>query len=307
MRWLRFPWLRRQHARWRSLPPNMRGVVWAVLSGFMFSFMSLFIKTLSGSMNPLEIAWLRALFGLLLVLPFLPRYGRSAMRTRRLGSHFLRSCLASASTMLGFYSVALLPLATATALSFVRPLFMVPLAIVFLKEVVRLRRWIATIVGFGGVIVVMRPDAGIEFAAIFGLSSAFAAALSQIMTKRLTATEPVPEMMFFNAVFTTLITAGPALFVWETPTLHQLFLAAVIAATGSVGQLWLIWSLAEGEATLTGPMEYLRILFAAGFGFFVFGEVPTVWTGVGVLIIVASTLYIAWREAQLRSQRQAPR
>ena len=293
----------RHRARWRNLSPNMRGVVWALASGFMFSLMSLLIKLLANDLHPLQITWFRAVFGLITLLPFMGHYGRSAMRTKRLGSHLIRATLGASSMMLGFYAVAYLPLATATALSFARPLFMVPLAIVFLKEIVRLRRWIATIVGFTGVIVMMRPDAGLEFAAIFGVASALAAALSQVMTKQLAATEPVPEMMFFQAVFTSLITLGPALFVWQTPTWEQFGLIAVMGVVGSIGQLWLIWSLSEGEATLTGPMEYVRIIFAAGFGFLIFNEIPTVWTGIGALIIVGSTVYIAWREAVLGNKR----
>lgn len=294
------------HARWRRLSPNMRGVAWALASGFMFSLMSLFIKLLSGAMDPLQVAWFRAVFGLITLLPFMLRFGRSATRTKRLGSHLIRSVFGATSMMLGFYAVAHLPLATATALSFTRPLFMVPLAIVFLKEVVRLRRWIATILGFAGVIVMLRPDTGIELAALFSVASALAAALSQLWTKRLTATEPVAEMMFFHAVFTTLITLGPAVYVWQTPTWGQFGMIAVMGVVGSIGQVWLIWSLAEGEATLTGPMEYVRIIFAAGIGFLVFAEVPSVWTGLGALIIVGSTVYIAWREAVLGKQRPPP-
>jgi drug/metabolite transporter (DMT)-like permease len=126
------------------------------------------------------------------------------------------------------------------------------------------------------------------------------------MTKQLAATEPVPEMMFFAAVFTSLITLGPALWVWQTPSWEQLALIAAMGIVGSIGQLWLIWSLSEGEATLTGPMEYVRIIFAAGFGFLIFSEIPTVWTGVGSLIIVSSTVYIAWREAVLGKRRVPP-
>ena len=300
--------LDRQRAYWRALPPNMRGVVWALASGFMFSLMSLLIKVLTsdGTLHPLQVAWFRAIFGLITLLPFVLRSWRTATRTRRLGSHLIRAAFGATSMMLGFYSVAYLPLATATALGFSRPLFMVPLAIVFLKEVVRLRRWVATIVGFAGVLVIVRPDSGIEFAAIFGVGSALAAALSQLMTKQLAATEPVPEMMFFAAVFTSLITLGPALWVWQTPSWEQLALIAAMGIVGSIGQLWLIWSLSEGEATLTGPMEYVRIIFAAGFGFLIFSEIPTVWTGVGSLIIVSSTVYIAWREAVLGKRRVPP-
>jgi len=290
---------------WTALPSNTRGVIWALLAAGFMSVMAVLIKYMSSQLSSFEVAWFRASFGLLVILPFVWRYGGvRAIRTRRLPMHLLRGIMGAAAMLSGFYAVAVLPLALATSLSFARPLFMVPLAIVFLHEIVRARRWSATIVGFLGVVVAIHPTGAVDPAVFLSLFSAFMVACSMIATKYIADTERPVTMMFYAGVFGTIFTLIPAVMVWQTPTPVQFAYLLAIGIVGSLANNCMIRALTAGEATLVGPIEYVRIIFAALFGFIVFAEVPTAWTVAGSIIIVASTVYIALREARLGRDRR---
>ena len=121
----------------------------------MFSAMTMVVKLLGGSFDSFQLAFFRALFGLFVILPFFFRYGLGLVRTRRLGLHLTRSICGAFAMLCGFYAITHLPLADAVSISYARALFLIPLAVLFLGEVVRLRRWSATALGFVGVIVMM--------------------------------------------------------------------------------------------------------------------------------------------------------
>ncbi len=300
-------WIAKAQATWVDLAPNTRGVIWALLAAGFMSVMAVLIKFMSGQLSSFEVAWFRASFGLVVILPFVWRAGGiAAIRTKRLPMHVFRGAAGALAMMSGFYAVAHLPLALATSLSFARPLFMVPLAIIFLHEVVRARRWTATIVGFVGVVIAIRPTADIEFAALFSLFSAFMVTVAMLITKIISTTERPTTMIFYAGVFGSIFTLIPAIVVWQTPTLTQFGFLMAIGIVGTLGANSMIRSLAAGEATLVGPIEYVRIIFAALFGFLIFAEVPTLWTAAGSIVIVGSTIYITLREARLGKAKPRP-
>jgi drug/metabolite transporter (DMT)-like permease len=204
----------------------------------------------------------------------------------------------------GFYSVVHLPLADATALSFTKPLFVIVLAVIVLKEKVRIRRWSATIGGFIGVLVMLRPGAGIEPAAIVGIGAALAVAGVVIMVKDLTKTEQPIAILFYFGLVSTVIALAPALWFWQQPTWWELTLLIAIGALGAGGQGATVRSYLCGEATFVAPFDYTRLLYAGFLGWLFFAEVPDSWTWIGAGIIVASTLYIAYREAELNRQKR---
>ena len=292
---------------WAALPPNSRGIIWALLAAGFMSVMAVLIKFMSGQLSSFAVAWFRAIFGLVVILPFVWRAGGiAAIRTTRLSMHTLRGAAGALAMMTGFYGVAHLPLALATSLGFARPLFMVPLAIIFLHEVVRARRWTATIIGFFGVIIAIRPAGSIEFAALFSLFSALMVTVAMIITKIISTTERPTTMIFYAGVFGSIFTFIPAIVVWETPTLTQFGFLMAIGIVGTLGANSMIRSLTAGEATLVGPIEYVRIIFSALFGFLIFAEVPTIWTAAGSVVIVGSTIYITLREARLGKTKPRP-
>ena len=284
---------------WIGLSPNARGALWALAGSLFMSFTAVLVKYLGNELNSFEVAFFRALFGFLAIAPFVLRPGSGGIRTTRPGLHTIRGLMGGAAMLSGFYAVTVLPLALATSLSFSRSLFMIVLATFFLGEVVRARRWTATLLGFAGVMVMLRPTTAMDPAAFYSLFSAFMVASVMVATKKLATTEPPVRVIFYAGFFGTLVSVGPAIFLWETPSLTQLALMILLGVVGAMGTNCMVRALSAGEATVVAPVEYVRILFAAIFGFFLFAETPDIWTGVGAVIVVGSTLYIALREARL--------
>lgn len=292
--------MKRALARVRRLPDNARGAVWIFGAVSVFAIMDALIKWVGQTLDPFQIAFFRCVFGGVFVLPFALRGGLGALRTQRWGGHLGRSLIGYAAMALGFYAVTHLPLADATALSFTRPLFMIVLAVLFLGEQVRWRRWSATGVGFLGVMVMARPgDAGFDFVALVAIAATLFVAGVGVMLKRLSTTERPETIILYFTIISSLLSLGPALYVWRQPGWDEFAIMALMGALGSLGQYLTIRGYRIAEATAVDPVDYVRLLIATGFGFVLFGELPDIWTVVGALIIISSTLYITRREARL--------
>lgn len=287
-------------AWWTALPGNVRGALWILVASVLFSAMSAMVKTVGARLDSFEIAFFRCAFGLAVILPFMLRAGPEVFRTRRPILHLVRALLGVTAMFCGFYAVTHLPLADATAISFAKPLFMIVLAVLFLGEAVRWRRWTATAVGFVGVLIMIRPgEHGLDLAMLAALFGTLCVAVVVVMIKKLSETEAPLTILFSFGVISTVIAAIPAALVWQTPTLDELVLLVLIGALGAAGQSCGIRGFRSGEATAVVPFDYSRLLFAGLFGYLLFGDVPTPHTLVGAGLIVASTLYIARREATL--------
>jgi drug/metabolite transporter (DMT)-like permease len=292
--------MRRHLVRLRRLPDNARGALWMLGAVSAFASMDALIKWVGQTLDPLQIAFFRCLFGGLFVLPFALRNGLSAVRTQRWGGHLGRALIGYTAMVLGFYAVTHLPLADATALSFARPLFMIVLAVLFLDEQVRWRRWSATGIGFLGVMVMARPgQGGFDHAALVAIAATLFVAGVGVMLKRLSTTERPETIIFYFTLTSSLMALGPALYVWRTPGWGDMAIMMLLGALGSLGQYLSIRSYRVAEATAVEPVDYARLLLATAFGLFLFGELPDAWTLVGALIIISSTLYITRREARL--------
>ena len=295
--------LARYRASWDLLSANVRGSIWMVLSSLVFAVMATCIKLLGQDLPVIEILFFRQMFVILVVLPAIARGFPTVLVTSRWPVHLTRALLAFVAMTAGFTALVHLPLAEATAISFARTLFTTILAVVFLHEVVGWRRWTATLVGFLGVVVVARPspEQFNEYALLALLSACFVAAL-QIALRSLAQTERPVTIMAYQNVCLSLLLAGPAAYLWVTPTWEQVAFLAAIGVLMSVVQWTMIKAYGIGEASAIAPMEYGRLLFATVAGIWVFAEVPTVYTLVGATLIIASTLYTVHRNRL----RQAP-
>ncbi len=287
-------------ARWQALPDNTRGAIWVLMAAVGFSVMAVLAKHLGETLHAFQIAFFRSVVGFLVLLPLVMRAGWGVLRTSVPGLHFGRSATGAVAMMCGFYALTHLPLATATAITFTRPLFLIVIAVLLLGEPVRWRRWSATLAGFIGVLVMLRPGAGTLDPAVFvALGQALAAALIVVFLKRMPPEEKHVTVLFFTAVFTTLVTLGPALWVWRMPDAATLAIAVAMGTVGVTAQAAVVRAYRIAEATAVAPFDYARLLFATGFGIVLFAEIPDVWLILGAGIIVASTVYIARREARL--------
>ena len=180
-------------------------------------------------------------------------------------------------------------LADAMALQFSRPLFMIPLAVFFLGEVVGWRRTGVTLAGFLGIVIYARPfTAGFEPGVFIGALGAFTGGLVVICIKRLQTTEPTRVIMFYYAFWNTLIAAVPAAIWWVTPNAYELALLVLIGFVGISGQAMITHGLSQGDATVLVPLDYSRIVYSAIIGYLLFSEVPGPWSFAGMALIVGA-------------------
>jgi drug/metabolite transporter (DMT)-like permease len=278
---------------------NLQGAAWVTLAAAAFTMMAGVIKALGVRLDSFEISFFRCLFALAVTLPFAIREGPPAFRTQRLSMHMARAATGMLAMFCGYYGITKLPLADATTIGFTRALFMIPLAVVFLGERVQLGRWIATVAGFAGVIVMLRPGGeGPLWASVVALLGAFFTAAGIVYVKKLAATEhPATILVFYN--FATTLMSLPTIFpVWVTPRWSELLLLAVVAALAGIGQFCTIRGYAIAEASAVVPFGYARMVLAGAIGFLFWGEIPDGWSLAGAAIIVSSTLFIGLREAR---------
>jgi len=289
-------------SRWHALPANVHGAAWIILASAVYSGQALIVKTLGQRLDPFEIAFFRCAFGLVAVMPFLAGT-RGWTISGKPWMHVLRSVVGVSGMFCGFYAITHLPLATATAISFTKPLFLIVLAVLFLGETVRWRRWTATAVGFLGVLIVIRPGGDVfSFAMLVALFGSFLIADVTVLVKKLSVTDRNVTIIFYFGVITTIVAAVPAYFVWQMPNLFEWSLLVLVGATAAFGQYCSLRAFRIAEATAVMPFDYTRLLFAGMFGYFFFAEVPDFWTLVGIAVLIASTLYIAQREMRLGVQ-----
>lgn len=278
-----------------------------VVAACFFALMNTCVRLASeAGLDAAEIAFFRNAFALSFMLPWLLRTRFAGARTRRLGSHFWRATIGLLSMYLWFASVAHLPMAQAVALNFTFPLFGTILAALVLKEVVRLRRWSATLVGFLGVLVVLQPwSQPLEWVAVLPVSSALFMACSSILVKSLSRTEAPGTVVLYMNLFMTPLSLVPAVFVWQWPDLQTWGALVLLGFFAAVSHIALTRAYVRADASAVQPFDYLRLPFIALLGYLLFGEVPDLWLWIGAAIIAGSTLYIARREAQLARQRRA--
>ena len=293
-------------AQLRRLPPNIQGALWLVSGGFIFTSNSAMIRLLSAEIESVQTAFFRAIFSVMLLAPMMLSGRVKPWESQRIQGHFWRTAMGTTSMVLGFYAVSMLPLADATALAFSQPLFSVVLAALVLREKVRWRRWSATIVGFIGVLVMVRPGSGsLQPGAAVALLNALASATSILLVRRLSDSEKPLMILTQFAIFSTLLLAGPAIWFWKWPSGWGWALAIGVSISATIGQYFWVQAFAVGEMSAVAPFDYLRLPFAVFVGWMIWSEMPVVWTYVGAAIVIASALYIAYRESQIVRERRA--
>ncbi len=261
------------------------------------------VKHLVQELPVFVVAIGRTAFALVLMVPWMMRVGLDGVKTQRPIGHAMRSFLGVAAFVCVVYALSKLLLADAMVLAFTSPLWSIVVSAVILGEIAGLRRIAATVAGFAGVLLIVKPHGGFEPASLIALGSALLTALAMITLKRLSATEPPTRIVFYFFLFGTLMLLVPAIATWQTPTLVQwgwLFAAGLF---GAAGQDWLARAYDAAEVTIVAPFDFLRLPIAAVLGFALFDEIPDRWSVLGMGIIVAASLYIARREAEARGRK----
>lgn len=293
--------------RWLRLAPNVRGAIWLVFAGFTLITMNTLVKSIGPRIPAAEMLFFRGAFGSLFLLPLLLWFGWRSVATQHPWMHLLRTGFGTASMFGVFYAVTHMPLADATAILFSSPLFATVFAAIILREAVGWRRAVATMVGFSGVLVMMRPvgDA-IELATFIAVGAALLTGALAIIIRRLSGRDSPYVIIFWFTTAGSLIAVPPALAVWVTPLPGDWPLLALIGLLGLIGQTAFTLAFSSGESSAIAPFDYMRLIFAGLFGYLFFAEIPDVWSLTGAAIIMSSTFYIMRREARLaRARRMA--
>jgi drug/metabolite transporter (DMT)-like permease len=285
------------------MPPNLRGILWVGMSGVLFALLNVFTLIPSQHLNPYVMAFMRYLFGTLMLLPIVMKLGvHRAMSTDRLPLHLFRGCIHACGMFLWFVGLPLTTLASITALGFTGPIFVTIGAAMFLGEKVRMRRWMAVAVGFAGAMIIIRPGVGdLGVGAICILISTPIFSASNLISKALARTETANKIVIWQHL-TILIFACPvALWFWQTPGPTDLLWFVAAGLCGTLGHICQQNGYQLADITLLQPIGFLSLLWNALLGYFLFFQQPDVWTFVGAAVIFASALYISHREAVRRA------
>ena len=275
-----------------------------LLSTVFFASMHACVRYLSADIHPFEIAFFRNLFGVFFLAPLILRNGRALLRTNHFNWHFIRASINVFAMLIFFYALSITPLATVQALSFTAPLFTTVLAVLLLGEQVRFRRWAAVIVGFIGVMIILRPGVQpIDFGALLVLLSASIWALTMIVIKRLSNTDSPLTITAYVTMLLTVMSFVPALFVWTWPVGMQWPLLLVAAVFGNIGQLCVAKAFAYADTTIVLPFDFAKIIWGAMLGYVFFGEYVNAYTWIGGIVIFAGATYVAYRERQLEKRK----
>ena len=291
-------------ARWLALPPNLRGILWVAFSGVLFAALNVFTLIPAQHLNPYVMAFLRYFFGALFLVPIVMRLGLyRSLHTRRLPLHISRGAIHTAGMMLWFVALPLTTLAEITALGFTGPIFVTIGAALFLAEKVRLRRWIAVIVGFIGAMIIIRPGFGdIHLGVICILISTPIFSASNLISKALARTDSSTTIVIWQNIVIVICAFPVAIWFWQTPEWADIGWFLLAGAAGTLGHICQQRGYQLAEITLLQPIGFLSLIWNTMLGYFLFFQKPDVWTFVGAAVIFASALYISHREAVRRSQ-----
>jgi drug/metabolite transporter (DMT)-like permease len=283
--------------RWSTLSANARGAILVSLGSITLVIMAMLVKYLGNSLPAFEMLFFRSAVGFLFVLPLFWANPLEPFRTKRPLMHLARGATGALGNACFFWTITHMLLADAMALQFSRPLFMIPLAILFLGEVAGMRRIWISLIGFIGILMYARPfTIGFDPGALIGALGAFAGALVVICIKRLATTEPTRVIMFYYAFWNAVFALPMALWNWVTPSWGELAGLILLGFLGIGGQSMMTHGFAQGEASALAPLDYSRIVYAAFLAWLVFGEVPGPWSYAGMALIVSASLYLVLTE-----------
>jgi drug/metabolite transporter (DMT)-like permease len=286
-----------------GLSGNIRGIGWMVLTGFMFVGVTVAVRYLGTSINPVQASFIRYAFGLVMVLPLLSRTGVLSLHSKRIGFHALRGLVHGCGVMLWFFAMSRIPIAEVTALGFTAPVFTTLGAALFLHERLRSYRVIAMLAGFAGALLILRPGfREIDIGALAQVAAAPLFACSFLMAKSATRTESSTMIVVMLSVFCTLTLVLPALAVWRTPTLEELGLLFATAVLATAGHYCMTRAFKAAEVSAVQPFTFLQLVWATLLGLVLFDEHPDLWIALGGALIVTAATWMAHREVQ--SQRR---
>ena len=277
-----------------------RGMLYIGITALTGSFLATIIKYLTLTMHPFNITFYRALFSFMTFIPLFFRHGTKPLKSERKKLHAVRGAIQVLQLSLGITGLKYVSIAKFTALRFTGPLFASILMIIFLGEKFRTRRAVALVIGFLGALVILRPGIiQVELTTLLPIGSAVAWAVISILVKMLTRTDSSITITLYSTIFMIPIALLVALPYFVLPTWNELFMLIVIGALNTIGHVCRAQAFKEADLSAVVPVEFTRLIWVSIFGFFLFGEVPEIWTWIGGIMIFTANTYIAIRERNL--------
>ncbi len=282
---------------------NVKGALILMLAAFGFSLMVAMIK-LAGTRLPVtQILFVRQLGMAIILAPVLIKTFPNSFKTTRLSLQLARIFLALIAMMCGFTAVINMPLAEATAIAFAKSFFVTIFAVLILKETVGVYRWSAVVVGFLGVLVMLRPGSeGFSIYGLMGVAAAASAGMVMVIIRLLSKTDPPSTILAYQAIGVGLIMAMPAFIQWVPPTAGEWGLLVGIGIVSYFAQKANIYAFSYGEASMLASLDYVRLIYATFFGWLLFSDLPDPGTWIGAGIIVLASIYTVHRESKRKQQ-----
>ena len=279
----------------------------AICATLFGSSMGAGVKFLSDDLHPIIICFWRCLMGLMLITPFIARNNFKALQTSNMGLQIFRAAINILSMICWFSAIGMMHFEKATALGFTTPLFTTILAVIVLGEVIRFHRTAALILGFIGILIIIRPGyIPFEFGIFLMLIASLSFSFVLIFVKKLSATDSSLTIIFYHLLYMTPAFFILALFYWENINLYQLMVFIFMGASGLLSHWCLAQAFKLSDTTFVMPLQFTKLIWASLIGLFIFSEKPDIWTWVGGIIIFISVVYITYREAFKKKGTKKP-
>ena len=279
---------------------NKLAIFLIITSVFFGTVMLSFLKIAQEDVNVYVAGFFRFFLGLLIILPYIIKKKDVVLKTTHLKQHFLVAILGLPAMLLYFSALVLLPIEKLTAISFVVPLIVTILAVFFLDEKIYIYRTLALILGFSGMLVIIRPGfVDISIGVYMVLFSALLWSINIIITKKISKDDSAITILAYQSIFMSLLSFFIVIFFWEMPSLKTFIYLILAAMCGTVLHLTLNHAFKLVDVSMTQPYSFLNLVFASIIGYFVFDEMPDLYTWIGALIIFTGVLIISYREMKL--------
>jgi len=279
---------------------NIFAITLIFISIFFGTTMGTLMRLALNDLNLYTAGFLRFFLGFIIVFPYILKTKFKVYQTPNFKIHLIRSSLNLPAMLLGFAALTLVPLEKISALHFIVPFIVTILAVVFLKEKIRFYRISALIIGFIGMLVILRPGIiDISLGIQMSLISSFIWAVVIIITKKLTDDDSAITILTYQYTFMTILSFFIVIFFWQTPSLISLLYLILAAISGTILHIAVNHAYKLVDVSMTQPFSFVGLIIASFYGYFIFNEKPDLYTWIGALIIFVGVILITIREIQL--------
>ena len=280
---------------------NIKAILLAIIASFCAVLMSVFLKLAQNDINVFTAGFLRFFFGFLIIAPFILKSNFNIYKTNNFKFHLIRSIINVPMMILGFAALMYIPLEQIKAIGFLSPILVVILSVLILKERIYVIRILALVIGFVGVLIILRPGIiEINVGAYMVLLSGLLWSTVIIITKFMSKEDSPMTILTYQYSFVSIFTLPLALIYWTNPTLISLFYTLLAAIVGTILHLCINNSYRLADLSIIQPVWFTQLIFASLFGFGIFGEIPDGWTWAGGILVFTSVLIITYRENYLK-------